>query len=159
MVPSDIAAGIVLLYHKQRHERRAAASRLARSSSSSTSLPALSHSGRAAAAAAGRDIGWGRKPKEAGESSPPPASASASPSSGRDEESRGERLSLTNDIGRTGGGVDGVLPLGLRTRSDDHEDFFKVDGRAVLDVADPDDEKALAEISHFSRYALAIYTW
>lgn len=152
MVPSDIAAGIVLLYHKQRHQRRTEASRLARSSSS-TSSPALSPSGRASAAA-GLGIGWGGKRKDTGGGS---ASRSSSPCSKREDE-RGERLSLTSGIGG-GWGVSGVLPAGLRARSVEHDDFFKVRGRPVLDVANPDDEKALAEISHFSRYALAIYTW
>eukprot|EP00903_Cladosiphon_okamuranus_P015368 g14194.t1 len=156
VVPSDIAAGIVLLYHKQRHQRQTGASRLAGSPSSNSS-PSLSRSGRAAAAAAaaaGRGIGWGGKRKDSGRGS---SSRSSSPSSKREDE-RGERLSLTNGI-VGGGGVDGDLPAGLRARSVGHEDFFKVRGRQVLDVANPEDERVLAEISHFSRYALAIYTW
>ncbi|CAN0394058.1 unnamed protein product, partial [Hapterophycus canaliculatus] len=44
-------------------------------------------------------------------------------------------------------------------RSERHEDFARVRGRPLLDVTNPDDRTALAEISHFSRYALAIYTW
>ncbi len=180
-MPSDIAAGIVLLYHKQRRGRRLAASMLARSSSSSSSLASsaggsgsvglsMTHAGRSAAAA-GRGVGWGGKRRGRGKGGSGYSSPVFSPpSAGRDVESQGERLSLNGGwadggVGGVGGGggggagAGGVLPLGLRARSVDHEDFFRVDGLSLLDVTNPADEKALAEISHFSRYALAIYTW
>lgn len=68
----------------------------------------------------------------------------------------------------TGGGGDAVgvggggafrLPIGVRERSKRHDDFYRVEGLQVLDVTNGEDRSALEEISHFSRYALAIYTW
>lgn len=63
-----------------------------------------------------------------------------------------ERVSLNSGDG-------GDLPPGLRARSEEHEDFSKVAGMTLLDVTNDDDRHALEEVSHFSRYALAIYTW
>ncbi|CAN0283087.1 unnamed protein product, partial [Ectocarpus fasciculatus] len=51
------------------------------------------------------------------------------------------------------------LPIGVRERSKRHGDFYRVEGLQVLDVTRSEDRSALEEISHFSRYALAIYTW
>lgn len=125
MVPSDIAAGIVLLYHKQRHQRHAAARLERRSSPSSTTVRGVQE----------RVAQWNRD---------------------TGEEERGERTSLTtlNDLG------DSInIPLGMRARSVEHKLFYKVLRRKLLDVSNPVDRKALEEVSHYSRYSLAIYTW
>lgn len=119
MVPSDIAAGIVLLYHKQRHRRRAEACLLEGPPTSSESARGIR----------GREVEWERG----------------------SEAERGECASLTRS--------NESVPASMCARSVKHDDFYKVAGLPLLDVAKAVDRKALEEVSHFSRYALAIYTW
>lgn len=118
MVPSDIAAGIVLLYHKQRRER------LAEGREPTVSLTGSSE-GESKGALSAQEVG--------------------------------ECASLNS--GNVGGGVDGGIPSGMRKRSLEHTDFYRVSRKTLVDVADPAQRKALQEIWHFSQYALAIYTW
>ncbi|CAM9623681.1 unnamed protein product, partial [Ectocarpus fasciculatus] len=109
VVPSDIAAGIVLLYHKQRQQRRALASSHAgrgpwSSSASSTLRSSLLPSTGPLAAPPppplGSSGGWG-----SGNGTEDPSLRSCCSSSGRGGEGggSGERASLT-----TGGGGDAV---------------------------------------------------
>ncbi|CAN0231217.1 unnamed protein product, partial [Laminaria digitata] len=47
----------------------------------------------------------------------------------------------------------------MRRRSVEHEGFGKVRGLSLVDVTVEEDRKALEEVNHFARYALAMYTW
>ncbi|KAG5189207.1 hypothetical protein JKP88DRAFT_302526 [Tribonema minus] len=65
-----------------------------------------------------------------------------------------------NGGGGSGGGGDGQsVPASMKARSEEHAKWWRVAGRRVLDVDSGADRRVLEEATHFSRYALAIYTW